>query len=131
MSAARPNWPPRMANDPAEVWAPSYRIELPNGDWAEAYTHEAAMLAVETLIGDATRFLRENVVIRKNGEVDATARADGVRPDDVVEATQMYGDHDGGRPAEDDANDPSQEAHAYLVSAGRRTRPSPSVSSAF
>jgi hypothetical protein len=52
-----------------------FTIELANGDWAEAQTFEAAMLAVETLLADAARHLRENVVIRRDGEYDSAASA--------------------------------------------------------
>lgn len=50
-----------------------YRVELPNGDWAEAQTLEAAMLAVETLIEDSAKFLRDNVAIFRDGDLDASA----------------------------------------------------------
>ncbi len=53
----------------------TFTVELPNGDTAEARSVDAAMLAVETLIEDATRHLRENVVVRRDGELDAQLTA--------------------------------------------------------
>lgn len=52
-----------------------FEVILPNGDCATAQTIEGAQLAAETLIGDACRYLRENLVVKRDGELDATATA--------------------------------------------------------
>ncbi len=46
------------------------RIELPDGTWSEAEDMGAALMAVETMIADFTRWLRENVEIYEDGEHD-------------------------------------------------------------
>lgn len=51
----------------------TYEVVLPNGDCATANSYEAIQFAAETLIDDAARYLRENLVIRRDGEVDAVA----------------------------------------------------------
>jgi hypothetical protein len=50
-----------------------YEVILPNGDCAECATLESAQLAVETLIDDACRYLRENLVIKRDGQLDSVA----------------------------------------------------------
>lgn len=50
-----------------------YEVVLPDGTTAECATLAAALVAVETLIDDVRRYMRENVVVKKDGEFDAAA----------------------------------------------------------
>lgn len=52
-----------------------YRVELPNGDWAETETLEAALLRVEGLLEKAARDLREDLVVFRDGDFDSQATA--------------------------------------------------------
>lgn len=53
----------------------TYQVILPNGDTAICHSWEAAQLAAETLIDDACKFLRQNLVVKKDGEIDSSATA--------------------------------------------------------
>jgi hypothetical protein len=50
-----------------------YQVTLPNGDCATAPNFDAALLAVETLIEDACRYLRAELVIERDGVFDIAA----------------------------------------------------------
>jgi hypothetical protein len=60
----------RVGGDPL-MW----EIILPNGDTATCESWAAAQLAAETLIEDARRYLRENLVVKRDGELDPGATA--------------------------------------------------------
>lgn len=62
----------------------TWLVELPNGDVAECETWDALQMAVETLVNDACRELRENLVVKRNGEYDAQATAVLSQPGLVV-----------------------------------------------
>lgn len=54
-------------------FAVTYTVELPNGDIAVCESFDAAKLAAETLIEDQLRFMRDNLVVKKDGKFDAHA----------------------------------------------------------
>ena len=52
-----------------------FEVILPNSDSATASSYEAIQLAAETLVEDAARYLRENLVIKRDGELDPVSTA--------------------------------------------------------
>jgi hypothetical protein len=51
----------------------SFEVTLPNGDCASCETWEGAIVLAETLIEDAVKHLRQNLVVRRDGQIDPSA----------------------------------------------------------